>query len=74
MSNQEETEMLDNYDFSGGVRGKYAQRYKEGTNLVRLDDDVIAMFPKAEEINAILRSLGAIIRQHEVASVAQTQQ
>ena len=65
MNNQDDTEMLDNYDFSGGVRGKYAQRYKEGTNLVRLDDDVIAMFPKAEEINAILRSLGMIIRQHE---------
>jgi hypothetical protein len=62
----DDTEMLDNYDFSGGVRGKYAQRYKEGTNLVRLDDDVIAMFPKAEEINAILRSLGTIIRQHGI--------
>jgi hypothetical protein len=68
MNNQEDTEMLDNYDFSGGVRGKYAQRYKEGTNLVRLDDDVIAMFPNAEEINTILRSLGTIIRQHEIAS------
>ena len=68
MNNQKDTEMLDNYDFSDGVRGKYAQRYSEGTNLVRLDDDVMAMFPKPEEINAILRSLGAIIRQHERSS------
>ena len=56
--------MLDEYDFSGGVRGKYAKRYSEGTNLVRLDDDVVAMFPTSQEVNAILRSLGNIIRQH----------
>jgi hypothetical protein len=57
--------MLDEYDFSGGVRGKYAKRYKEGTNLIRLDDDVAAMFPTAEEVHAVLRSLGEIIQRHE---------
>lgn len=35
------------------------------TNLIRLDDDVAAVFPSAEEINTILRSLGNIIRQHQ---------
>lgn len=39
--------------------------HNENTHLVRLDDDVAAMFPSAEEINAILRSLGNIIRQHQ---------
>jgi hypothetical protein len=29
-------EMRDHYDFSGGVRGKYAARYLEGTNVVVL--------------------------------------
>jgi hypothetical protein len=37
----------------------------ENSNFIRLDDDVAAMFASAEEINAILRSLGNIIRQHQ---------
>lgn len=65
MASQKDPDMLDEYDFSGGVRGKYAKRYREGTNLVRLDDDVAAMFPTSEEVNAALRSLGEIIRHHE---------
>jgi len=70
MNNQNDSDMLDEYDFSGGVRGKYAKRYSEGTNLVRLDDDVVAMFPTSQEVNAILRSLGDIIRQHGVLGLS----
>jgi len=33
----------------GGVRGKYVERYREGTNLVLLDPDVAAAFPDAKE-------------------------
>jgi hypothetical protein len=40
--------MLEEYDFRGGVRGKYAGRYAEGTNVVVIDPD---------------RSLAAIIRR-----------
>ena len=65
MANQNDPDMLDEYDFSGGARGKYAERYREGTNLVRLDDDVAAIFSSSEEVNMILRSLGEIIRKHE---------
>ncbi len=65
MANQNDPDMLDNYDFSGGIRGKYAKRYGEGTNLVRLDEDVAAMFSTSEEVNSALRSLGEIIRHHE---------
>jgi hypothetical protein len=32
-----EDTMRDEYDFSGGVRGKYAARFAEGTNLILLD-------------------------------------
>ena len=32
--------MLDEYDFNEGIRGKYAERYHAGANLIRLDDDV----------------------------------
>ena len=64
MTSKKDPDMLDEYDFSNGVRGKYAQRYREGTNIVRLDDDVAAMFPNSEKVNEALRSLGEIIEHH----------
>jgi len=48
------------YDASlirGGVRGKYAARYKAGTNLVLLAPDVAVAFPDAEAVNEALRLL-----------------
>lgn len=39
-NNQPDPEMLDEYDFSGGVRGKYAGRFPKGCNVVVLDPDV----------------------------------
>ena len=47
--------MRDHYDFSKGERGKYAQRYREGVNLVLLDPEVAKAFPTAEAVNAALR-------------------
>jgi hypothetical protein len=43
------------YDFSGGARGKYADRYARGSNVVVLDPDVAAAFPTAEAVNEALR-------------------
>ena len=43
------------YDFSGGVRGKYAQRFREGTNIVVLDPDVAAEFKDSQAVNDALR-------------------
>jgi hypothetical protein len=48
------------YDFTGGVRGKYAQRYAAGSNVVVLDPDVAKMFPTARSVNSTLRTLGEI--------------
>jgi len=45
------------YDFSGGVRGKYAKRYAQGTNVVLLEPDVADAFPTARAVNAALRKL-----------------
>jgi len=39
----------------GGVRGKYAKRYKAGTNLVLLDPDVRRAFRDERAVNAALR-------------------
>jgi hypothetical protein len=45
------------YDFSKGVRGHYAARYAEGTNLVALAPDVAAVFPDSKSVNEALRTL-----------------
>ena len=55
--NQNNTEMLDEYDFSKGVRGKYAKRYAEGTNIVVLSPDVAKFFPDSQSVNQALRLL-----------------
>jgi len=56
-------DMLAEYDFSQGVRGKYAQRYSEGTNIVVLSPDVAEYFPDSEAVNAALRALVEIARK-----------
>jgi hypothetical protein len=48
------------YDFSKGVRGKYARRYAHGTNVVVLEPDVARVFSNSKAVNASLRK---IIRQ-----------
>jgi len=49
--------MRPEYDFSHGVRGKYAARFAEGTNLVLLAPDVAAEFPTATAVNKALREV-----------------
>lgn len=46
--------------FHGAVRGKYAARYAEGTNLVLLDRDVAEAFPDAASVNNALRAIVAL--------------
>jgi hypothetical protein len=55
--------MLPEYDFSGGVRGKYANRFAKGTIMVVLDPDVAELFPDPKSVNSALRALGHIIRE-----------
>ena len=54
--------MRDDYDFSKGVKGKYAERYKEGTNIVLIDADIAKEFPNAEAVNDALRLLMKVAR------------
>ncbi len=55
-------EMLPNYDFTGGVRGKYAERYRQGTNLILLEPDVAEMFTDSESVNRTLRAAMEILK------------
>jgi len=60
-------EMLEEHDFSGGVRGKYARRFAEGTNIVVLDSDVAALFPDSKAVNEALRLLARLAREQASA-------
>ena len=55
-----DSDMLPEYDFTGAVRGKYYQRYLEGTNVVLLDPDVAVAFPSSAAVNDALRLLVSI--------------
>lgn len=67
-NNDNDPEMLEEYDFSGGVRGKYAARFAEGANVVVLDPDVAEVFTDSESVNKALRALAGII-QHQSEKV-----
>jgi hypothetical protein len=58
-----DAEMLDGYDFSGGVRGKHAKRRIEGTRAVVLAPDVAELFPDAESVNMALRAVADAARR-----------
>ena len=55
-------DMLDEYDFGGGVRGKHAAGYAEGSNVVVLDPDVAEVFPDSKSVNKALRALAEIVQ------------
>ena len=59
-----DADLLPEYDFRKGVRGKYAKRYAEGTNVVVLDPDVAAVFSNAQAVNEALRVLVRIARKN----------
>jgi hypothetical protein len=53
-------EMLKEYDFSKGVRGKYARRYAAGSNVVVISPDLAKVFPDSQSVNEALQALVAI--------------
>ncbi len=53
--------MRPEYDFSKGVRGKYARRLKPGSQIVVLDADVAAAFGDAKAVNRALRTLLEVV-------------
>ena len=63
-------DMLEEYDFSKGVRGKYAKRYSEGTNVAVIEPDVAEFFPNPDSVNDALRSL-IPIRKKRVRRIAE---
>jgi hypothetical protein len=54
------------YDFSGGVRGKYVNRYRRGTNVVLIDPELVEAFPDSKSVHDALRALVAIATRAEI--------
>jgi len=61
-NSQSDPEMPEEYDFSNRVRGKYAGRFAQGSNVVVLDPDVAQVFTDSESVNQALRALVGIIQ------------
>ena len=59
-----DNDMLAEYDFSGGVRGKYVEWFKSGSNIVILSPDVAEIFHDSESVNEALRTLIRITRRN----------
>ena len=64
----QEPDMREEYDFSDGVRGKYAAHFAEGSNVIVLDPDVAEVFGDAKAVNEALRLLARSARESQRAS------
>lgn len=67
-SQEQEDQLRPEYDFNqmkGGVRGKYVERYRAGTNIVLLDPDVAQAFPTSDAVNEALRLLMQIAQRQK---------
>jgi len=62
-------EMLEEYDFSKGIRGKYSQRYAMGNNVVVISPDVAEVFPDSESVNEALRMLIKVAQRTKKSSI-----
>ena len=65
-----DNELRSEYDLrellKGGIRGKYVERYRAGTNLVLLDPDVAKAFPSEQAVNEALRLVLQLTKIPEV--------
>ncbi|HEX7672191.1 MAG TPA: BrnT family toxin, partial [Polyangiaceae bacterium] len=57
MNPSDDDEMLPEYDFTGGVRRKYVEHYRQGSNVVLLEPDLAKVFTSSEAVNDALREL-----------------
>lgn len=61
------------YDFSGGARGKYADRYRRGVNVILLEPEVAAAFPDSNSVNEALRAILEIADRNVKSEACLTQ-
>ena len=61
-TNDADHDMSEEYDFSGGVRGKYVDRFPRACNIVILDPNAAHVVTDSESVNQALRALVSIIQ------------
>ena len=64
MSQDDKDTLREEYDFSGGVRGKHHEAYRQGTNVVLLERDVAEVFKDSAAVNRALRAIAQVARHH----------
>jgi hypothetical protein len=62
---ENDPEMLEEYDSSGGVRRRYVGRFAQGANVAVLDPDVAEVFPDSESVNAALRARAELFKSEQ---------
>ncbi len=72
-ADRKEPEMREEYDFTTddvrrAVRGKYAEAYARGTNIVIIEPDVAEVFPNSDAVNRAPRALAGIIKDLDGAA------
>ena len=59
-------DILPEYDFSHGMRGKHHEAYQAGTNVIFLEPDVAKVFKDSDSVNRVLRLLLDLARENVV--------
>ncbi len=60
---EKDQDILEEYDFSNAVQGKYTKRYNSGTNVVVIEPEIAKFFPDNKSVNQALKSLIKIIKK-----------
>jgi hypothetical protein len=63
-------DMVPEYDFKDGIRGKYAKNFAEGTNIILLAPDVLKDFPDSNSVNKTLRALSKSVKRSPKRTIA----
>ncbi len=70
MKKKPTTDILPEYDFKDGIRGKYAKKFAEGTNIILLAPDVLKDFPDSNSVNRTLRAISKKVKRDRKKIVA----
>ena len=61
---EDDADMLPEYDFANGVRGKHHEAYKAGTNVIFLEPDLAKIFKDSDSVNRVLRLLLSLAKEN----------
>ena len=70
MKKKQALEIAPEYNFKDGIRGKYAKKFAEGTNIILLAPDVLKDFPDSNSVNKTLRAISKKVNRNRKKIVA----